>query len=121
MTERLDRIEAILKRTAQQQERSTNDIDTLLGAVGTTEVAVRSLQKTTKETEQLFNTIRAEASQDRAETRQLWNDAVTQMEIDRAKTNERFSKMIDRMDNSDERFNETLRVLMRSKRLFSVC
>ena len=108
MTERLDRIEAILERTARQQERSTNDIDTLLGAVGTTEVAVRSLQKTTKETEQLFNTIRAEANQDRAETRQLWSDAVTQMETGRAKTDERFSKMIDRMDNSDERFNETL-------------
>ena len=108
MTERLDRIEAILERTAQQQERSSSDIDTLLGAVSTTEVAVRSLQKTTQETEQLFNTIRAEASQDRAETRQLWNDAVTQMEAGRAKTDERFSKMIDRMNNSDKRFNETL-------------
>lgn len=64
MTERLDRIESlllataehqnemnaslqqaqvVLNRTAQQQARNTDEIDTLLGAVSTNEVSVRAL------------------------------------------------------------------------------
>lgn len=50
MSERLDRIESILevvakqqRTTAIQQQRNTEDIDTLLDVVSTTDVEVRSL------------------------------------------------------------------------------
>ena len=98
MTERLDRIEVILKGTAQQQAKNTAEIETLLGAISTNEIAIRALTTniaritdnvervtaTVEGNELLIDTVRAEARADRQETRQLWNDAVTQMKQDRA-------------------------------------
>ncbi|MEL6605725.1 MAG: hypothetical protein AAFP20_21150, partial [Cyanobacteria bacterium J06614_10] len=83
MSERLDRIEAILERTAQRQEKQAEDIDTLLGVVATNERKVRDLTDKSKYNEQLFEVLRAEAQADRDETRRLFNDAVSQMETDR--------------------------------------
>ncbi|MGB3790673.1 MAG: hypothetical protein WA949_21880 [Phormidesmis sp.] len=90
MTERLDRMEALLEstqqnldRTTAQQAKNTEEIDILLGAVATTEANVRKLTEKATYTNTLFETLRAEAQADRQETRQLWNDAVTQMEKDR--------------------------------------
>ncbi len=128
MTERLDRIEAILERSAQrqavtdatldrvnatldrvseQQAKNTEgqaktqaDIDTLLGAVSTTEVACRDLRAAgaasdarinrltdrAESNERLFETLLSEIRADRQETADKWNDAVTQMQADRDET-----------------------------------
>lgn len=86
MTERLDRIEAlllttaerqnemnaslqqtqaVLNQTAQQQARNTDEIDTLLGAVSTTEVGLRTLVEQIAESNQRFEILRQEAIADR--------------------------------------------------------
>ncbi|MGB3788901.1 MAG: hypothetical protein WA949_12890 [Phormidesmis sp.] len=90
MTDLLDRINATLDRVAIQQERNTRDIDTLLGAISTSEVAAREqaarvdrLIANSEETNKRFETLRLEAQADREEFRQSWNDAVTQIERDR--------------------------------------
>ena len=90
MSQRLDRIEALLERTAEQQVKHADEIDTLLGALATTEASVqktdamvRRLTVRTEGNELIADTLRAEARADRLETRQLWNDAVTQMQHDR--------------------------------------
>lgn len=98
MTERLDRIEAlllataerqnemnatlqqtqtVLNQTAQQQARNTDEIDTLLGAVSTNEVGVRTLSQTISElstrideSNQRFDILRAEAITDRQAARE---------------------------------------------------
>jgi uncharacterized coiled-coil protein SlyX len=120
MTERLDRIEAILERTATQQERHTDEIDTLLGAVSTTEVAVDKLvaemAKTTAEmaktnaavaeSNQRFDVLRDEAIADRRENRELWNDAMTQADADRAKADEKFDRAIAQADTDRARADE---------------
>ncbi|MEL6159614.1 MAG: hypothetical protein AAFR18_10375 [Cyanobacteria bacterium J06627_32] len=90
MSERLDRIEAILERVAQQQEKQSEEIDTLLGVVAANEREVRELTDKSKYNEQLFEIIRAEAQADRDETRRLFNDAVSQMEANRAEDRKRF-------------------------------
>lgn len=112
MTDQLARIEALLEstgqtlaRTAAQQEKNTEDIDTLLGAIATTEANVQKLTTKATDTDQLFETLRAEARADRQETRQMWNDAVIQMEQDREAA--RASTEADRQ-KSDTRFNEAL-------------
>ncbi|MGB3298664.1 MAG: hypothetical protein WBA76_10380 [Phormidesmis sp.] len=84
MTERLDRIEALLETTGQQQAKQTEDIDTLLGAIAQTDRQVRDLRGESVDDKQRFEVLRAEAQNDRQETRQLWNDAVTQMGVNRA-------------------------------------
>lgn len=112
MTERLDRIEALLEstgqkldRTAAKQEKNTEEIDILLGAVATTEANVQKLTEKATYTDKLFETLQAEARADRQETRQMWNDAVTQMEQDREAV--RAIAEADRQ-KSDTRFNEAL-------------
>lgn len=116
MTERLDKTEVVLERTAQQQEQNTRDIDTLLGAVSTTEASMRSLQRTTVETEQLFNVVRAEANADRAKTKQMWNDGVTQMKADRAQSDERFAKTLTRINAQKEIIQRLLVELIQANR-----
>ena len=104
MSERLDRIEAILEATTQKQaenaaqiSQNAEGIDTLLGAVSTYEAEARKLHNDvlaitnkSKYNEQLFEIIRSEAQADREETRRLWNDTVNQMERDRAEATKRF-------------------------------
>ena len=97
MTERLDRIEALLERTAEQQARHGDEIDTLLGAIATTEAdvqrttaSVNKLVAKIDESNQRFETLRDEARADRLETRALWNDAVAQMQINREESSRRF-------------------------------
>ena len=102
MTDRLDRIEASLERSEQRAEKRDEDIDTLLGVIATTEANVQNLTAKATDTDQLFETLRAEAQADRQETRQLWNDAVTQMEADRAESRERFDAA---MEESRRRFD----------------
>lgn len=87
MTERLDRIEATLERTAQQQERNASDIETLLGAVSTYDLEaqklhadVAALVRKIDESNQRFETLRLEAQRDREEYRELFNDAIAQMD-----------------------------------------
>lgn len=97
MTERLDRIEALLERTAEQQARHVDEIDTLLGAIAQTDRQVRdtgnrvdALVVKIDESNQRFETLRNEARADRLETRALWNDAVVQMQNDREESSRRF-------------------------------
>lgn len=115
---RLDRAEAILVSTAEHQARNARDIDTLLGAVSTNEVACRELRESCSEIRAIatenavactqlrisivenqdrFMVLRDEARADRAETRRLFNDAITQMESDRAEARERAER--DRAEN----------------------
>jgi len=79
MTDRLDRLEAILlvvgerlgtvgerlDAVAVQQQRNTEDIDTLLGAVSINEVEVRKLIENAAQSNQRFDILRAEAVADR--------------------------------------------------------
>jgi rubrerythrin len=126
MTERLDRIEAILERTATQQERHAEEIDTLLGAVSSNEVAARNLiaemAKTTAEmaetnaavteSNQRFENLRQDAIADRQETARKFNDAVAQMNTDRAENAKRFDDAVTQMDTdraeNAKRFDDTL-------------
>jgi rubrerythrin len=133
MTERLDRIEAILQRTAEQQERNTatlkgvtdqqerhaEEIDTLLGAVSTNEVAARDLiaemaktNAAVTESNQRFENLRQDAIADRQETAQKFNDAVAQMNTDRAENAKRFDDTVTQMDTdraeNAKRFDDTL-------------
>lgn len=105
MSERLDRIEALLEQSAQRQSttdaqiaNTRDDIETLLGAASSNESACRELRAAGAQTdarinrltdraesnERRFETLLSEARADREETRRLWNDAVTQMEADRS-------------------------------------
>jgi predicted nucleic acid-binding Zn-ribbon protein len=120
MSERLDRIEAIL-------ERHTDEIDTLLGAVSTTEIAINNLvaemAKTNTaiaesnqrfdvlraeanaaiaESNQRFDVLRAEAIADRQETAQKFNDAIAQMGTDREEHRTSFNHAIAQMDTDRE-------------------
>ena len=95
MTDLLDKINATLDRVAIQQEKNTQGIDTLLGAISTSDVAAREqavrvdrLIEKMDESNRRFETLRLEAQADREEFRQSWNDAVTQMASDRAEYRE---------------------------------
>ncbi len=136
MTERLDRIEAILESTAQQQAatdakldraaeqqaKNSDDIETLLGAVSTNDVAVRQntanvdrLIVKIDESNQRFDIQRGEAQADRQETRRLFNDAITQMERDRTESRNRFEAMLtelrDAQRKADERHAKQMEVI----------
>jgi hypothetical protein len=80
MSERLDRIEALLlitaerlNQTAEQQQRNTTDIDNLLGAISTTDVEVRSLTQAVTTNEQRFAILREDAIADREENRRRFD------------------------------------------------
>lgn len=80
MTERLDRIEALLlitaeqlNQTAEQQQRNTTDIDNLLAAISTTDVEVRSLTQAVVTNEQRFAILREDAIADREESRRRFD------------------------------------------------
>ena len=90
MTDRLDRVEALLESTGQKldqaaakQEKTTEDIDILLGAIATSEAKVDKLITRAEAADQRFEVLRAEAATDRQEFRQNFNDAIEQMRIDR--------------------------------------
>ena len=61
----LSQTQAVLDRTAQQQSRQTDEIDTLLGAVSTNEVGVRALVAKIDESNTRFEILRQEAIADR--------------------------------------------------------
>jgi hypothetical protein len=113
MTDRLDRIEAILQTTAEKQARRTDEIDTLLGAVSTNEVAVKELiaemaktNAAVAESNQRFDVLRDEAIADRRENRELWNDAMTQTDADRAEYREKFDRAMAQSDTDRTRTDE---------------
>ena len=90
MSERLDRIEAILEDVARKQAENAEKIrqnaeetDVLLGAIAITDRKVQDLLAESADAKQRFEVLRSEAQNDREETRRLWNDAVAQMERDR--------------------------------------
>ena len=61
----LERTQAVLDRTAQQQATNTSDIDTLLGAVSTNEVEIRALIQQMAESNRLSDVLRQDAIADR--------------------------------------------------------
>ena len=69
-----------LDQAAQQQAKQTEDIDTLLGAIATTDRQVRDLRGESGDAKQRFEVLRAEAKNDRDEYRALFNDAIAEME-----------------------------------------
>jgi predicted nucleic acid-binding Zn-ribbon protein len=102
MTERLDRIEAIL-------ERHTDEIDTLLGAVSTTEIAINNLvaemAKTNTaiaESNQRFDVLRAEANAAIAESNQRFDVLRAEAITDRQETAQKFN---DAIADSNQRFD----------------
>lgn len=91
MTERLDRIEALLEsagekldQTARQQSKQADDIDTLLGAIATTDRQVKDLRGESGDAKQRFEVLRAEAKNDREEYRALFNDAIAEIKRQQA-------------------------------------
>ena len=116
MTERLDRIEASLERSEQRAVKRDEDIDTLLGAIATTDRQVRDLRGESADAQQRFEVLRAEAQNDRQETRQLFNDAVAQIEIDRRKSDERFAEALSRIDAGQENIQRLLVELLNTNR-----
>jgi chromosome segregation ATPase len=101
MTDRLDRIEAILlssserlnetnatlsqtnatlDRVAAQQERNTTDIDALLGAISTTDVEVRSLAGSVSDSAKLFENLRGDAIADRQRSDQRFNELLGRLD-----------------------------------------
>jgi DNA repair exonuclease SbcCD ATPase subunit len=74
---RLDHIESVLAITAVQQAQNTEGIDTLLGAVSTTEIEMQRVFTEIAESNKRFENLRNEAIADRQEFR-------TQAEADRA-------------------------------------
>ncbi len=127
MTERLDRVEAILESSAQrqaatdatldrvseQQVKNTDDIEILLGAVSTNDVAVRQTTANVDrlivkidESNQRFDIQRGEAQADRQETRRLFNDAVTQMERDRAESRNRFEAVLTELGEAQRKADD---------------
>jgi rubrerythrin len=116
MTERLDRIEAILERTAEKQERHADEIDTLLGAVSTTEVAVNNLVAELAETNQRFENLRQDAIADRQETAQKFNDAIAQMNTDREENRKSFDDTLTRIDAQQEVIQRLIMELLNTNR-----
>lgn len=126
MSERLDKIESILgkvaerqQETANQQAKQSEEIDTLLGAIATTEASiqktdasVRRLTVKVEGNELIADTLRAEARADRLETRQLWNDAVSQMQTDRDAYRERFDAAMRRADERHAAQMEVIQTLL---------
>ncbi len=116
MTERLDRIEAAIESTR-------SDINTLLGAASTNEVACRDLRETATENaaacrelrisitenQDRFVVLREEARADRAETRRLFNDAITQVEIDRVEYRRRCDELQRQADEDRRRADDERR------------
>jgi len=115
MTERLDRIEALLEsagqkldRTAANQEKNTEEIDVLLGVIAISEARVDRLITRANATDQRFEVLRAEAVTDRQEFRQTFNDAIEQMRIDREETRKQADA--DRQ-KADERHSAQMEVI----------
>lgn len=97
MTERLDRIEAILQSTAEQQAKNTDEIDTLIGVAATNEASIQRLTDSVQElvskvdeSNKRFNVLRLEAAEDRQETRRLFNDAIAHVEQQQRQWQARF-------------------------------
>ena len=97
MTERLDRIEAILQSTAEQQAKNTDEIDTLIGVAATNEASIQRLTDSVQElvskvdeSNKRFNVLRLEAAEDRQETRRLFNDVIAHVEQQQRQWQARF-------------------------------
>ena len=86
MTASLQPPQAILARTAEQQATNTREIDILLGAISTNEVALRAVVQRIDESNQRFDVLRQEAIADRQESDQ-------RLEAMRQKSNQRFEAM----------------------------
>ena len=104
MSERLDRIEAILETVATHQARQADEIDTLIGAASNNETAIRELtanvQRTnadvtqlitaTAESNQRFEVLRQEAISDRRELGQRFEALQQELAAAVAEGNQRF-------------------------------
>ena len=86
MNASLQHTQAILDRTAEQQATNTREIDILLGAISTNEVALRAVVLRIDESNQRFDVLRQEAIADRQESDQ-------RLEAMRQKSNQRFEAM----------------------------
>ena len=126
MTERLDRIEALLlataerqnemnaslqqtqatlDRTAAQQAKQADEIDTLLGAVSTNEVSIRALVEQMAESNRRFDILRAETIADRAEWRAGFDaqqEVLQRMLLELHSTNGAVAGLSDRVDGLEQ-------------------
>ncbi|MEL6940239.1 MAG: hypothetical protein AAFO84_13715 [Cyanobacteria bacterium J06598_1] len=104
----LERTQQTLDRTAAKQEKNTEEIDILLGAIATSEAKVDKLVARAESTDQRFEVLRAEAVTDRQEFRQNFNDVIEQMRIDREETKQQANA--DRQ-KADERHSAQMEVI----------
>ena len=105
MTERLDRIEQAVERTA-------SNVDDLLGAIAQTGKQVRELREESANDKQRFEVLRAEAKNHREETRRLWNNSVVKIECDHTKTRERFEAQLTESSRRFDAQQETIQRLL---------
>ena len=103
MSERLDRVEAILvqisesqnetsallNRVAQQQARHTDEIDTLLGAVSANEVACRELRESTGELRESVGELRESTGELRESVGEL-RESTSELRESTREANQRF-------------------------------
>ena len=123
MTDRLNRVEGLLEKTAErldqtadQQAKNTEGIDTLLGVVAKNEADITKLVVKIDESNDRFEVLRSEAANDRQETRQLFNDAIAQMEINQKEGNRRFDEVLNRIDAQQEVIQRLLVELLNTNR-----
>ncbi|MEM8506164.1 MAG: hypothetical protein AAF716_23815 [Cyanobacteria bacterium P01_D01_bin.1] len=84
MSVKLDRVSDRLESVAAQQEKNTSDIDTLVGAAATFASDCEALSRKIDESNQRFDTLRAENIADRAEYRRQNEETNARIEAERA-------------------------------------
>ena len=114
MTERLDRIEASLERSEQRAVKRDEDIDTLLGAIATTDRQVSDLRGESANAKQRFEVLRAEAQNDREESRRRFDAVIAQANADREESRRRFDAQ---QENIQRLFVELINVSRDNSRL----
>ncbi len=89
----LQQTQAVLDQTAQQQAINTSEIDTLLGAVSTNEVEIRALIQQIAESNQRFEVIRQEAIADRQKSDQRFEALRQEAIANKQVSDQRFEAM----------------------------
>ena len=120
MTERLDRIEASLERAEQRAAKRDDDIDTLLGAIASTDKQVqetgeqvRALRGESADSAQRFEVLRAEAQADREEARRnvdMLTANIQRLEQSISKLSDNVGLMVEENRSQRETANNLIRL-----------
>jgi chromosome segregation ATPase len=120
---KLDSVSTKLESVAAQQEKNTSDIDTLVGAAATFSSDCEALGRKIDESNQRFDTLRAENIADRAEYRRRSEETNARIEANRAEyrrqneeTNARIDATLGRIDAQQEVIQRLLAELIQTNR-----